>query len=83
MGNFRADLSGIVRTTFTDPLVSLYGINSVSDRVLVIHELRDDHGTTTDPKSKLDGNAGDRIACGIVVMGGGRRRDNTNPTRLI
>ena len=40
--------------------VTLFGDKALTDRSLVIHELADDFGQPT-------GNAGGRLACGILV----------------
>ena len=39
---------------------TLFGGNALTDRSLVIHELEDDFGQPT-------GNAGSRLACGVLV----------------
>lgn len=68
VGNFNADSNGNVFVDFYDPLVSLYGKNSVASRSLVIHQNRDDQGRSKSPLSNTSGNSGSRISCGIVVL---------------
>jgi Cu-Zn family superoxide dismutase len=66
LGNFVADVNGKVKITVTDRLVCLYGVNNVENRVVVIHELQDDLGLTDNSLSNTTGNAGSRIACGLI-----------------
>lgn len=65
MNNFTVAKDGTAKTTVTDPRVTLgAGANSVfanGGTALVIHAAADD--MKTDPS----GNAGDRIACGVVT----------------
>jgi Cu-Zn family superoxide dismutase len=61
MPNFTADDKGKAKKTITDPRVTMDdGDHSVFGHALVIHAKADD--LKTDPS----GNAGDRIACGII-----------------
>ena len=46
--------------------MTLYGVNSVIGRACVLHRKEDDLGTGNDEESKKTGNAGPRIACGII-----------------
>ena len=65
MNNFTAAADGTAKTTVTDPRVTLgEGANSVftnGGTALVVHAKADD--MKTDPA----GNAGDRIACGVIT----------------
>ena len=45
---------------FLDDLISLHGAHSILGRGLIVHEKADD--LKTDPA----GNAGDRLACGVI-----------------
>ena len=44
------------------------GDRSVVGRGMVIHKDEDDLGKGGDAESKKTGNAGDRLACGIIVL---------------
>ncbi|KAF6774803.1 hypothetical protein AHF37_05709 [Paragonimus kellicotti] len=66
LGNLVADESGCVNCTFTDKIISLTGPNSIVGRAMVIHELEDDLGRGGHELSKTTGNAGGRLACGVI-----------------
>lgn len=59
-GNVTADEKGEVHTTFTTRSISVGGANDVSGHAVILHANADD--LTTQPS----GNAGARIACGVV-----------------
>ena len=62
-GNVTADARGVVRTTFTTRSVTVEaGANSAVGHAVILHANPDD--LTTQPT----GNAGGRIACGVVEM---------------
>ena len=48
--------------------VDLLGDRSVIGRGLVVHADRDDLGKGGDAESLKTGNAGDRLACGIIAL---------------
>lgn len=52
--------------SYDDPLITLFGSQSILGRSVVIHANRDDLGQSTHPESKVNGNAGPRIACAII-----------------
>ena len=65
---------GMVDTMFWDDKISLFGGNNcIIGRSLVIHEDEDDLGKGVyedeelNEKSKITGNAGNRVACGNIV----------------
>jgi Cu-Zn family superoxide dismutase len=62
-GNVTADAEGVARIAFNDSLVALTGPRNLIGRALMVHSGRDD--LTTQPS----GNAGTRIACGVIVSG--------------
>jgi Cu-Zn family superoxide dismutase len=80
LGNIIVDKKGnIVNKKFKDKKIKLKGINSIIGRSVVIHEFEDDlgeggidkdTGKIIDKKkyeeSKKTGNAGSRIACGVI-----------------
>lgn len=60
MGNIEADGSGNALLEWTDDRIAFHGNNSILGRAVVVHENPDDY--TTQPT----GNAGGRIAAGII-----------------
>lgn len=62
-GNIEASPSGIAHAEFTSRSITLgEGANSVVSRAVIVHEKADD--MTTQPT----GNAGGRLACGVVQL---------------
>lgn len=51
---------------FIDNIVSFDGANSILGRALVLHEGKDDLGLGDHPQSLITGNAGGRVACGVI-----------------
>ncbi len=47
-------------------MVTLYGPNSVLGRSIVVHKQPDDLGKGGNEESLKTGNAGARVACGII-----------------
>ena len=68
LGNVSADDSGIADFTIVAKRVDLVGDRSVVGRGMVIHKDKDDLGRGGDAESKKAGNAGDRLACGVIVI---------------
>lgn len=80
LGNIIVDKKGnIINNKFKDKKIKLKGINSIIGRSVVIHESEDDLGEGGIDKitgkiinkkiyneSKKTGNAGSRIACGVI-----------------
>lgn len=66
LGNIIADANGIAETSFSDNVITLYGSRSILGRAIVVHSTEDDLGKTNHPDSPKTGNAGGRVACGIV-----------------
>jgi Cu-Zn family superoxide dismutase len=50
----------------TDSLVKLIGPTSIIGRSIVLHADEDDLGLTGHALSKTTGNAGARVACGVI-----------------
>ena len=66
--NVTANQDGIADFTIVAKRVDLVGDRSVVGRGMVIHADRDDLGKGGDAESLKTGNAGDRLACGIVAL---------------
>ena len=67
LGNIYINESGDGYLELIDPLIKLYGPTSVIGRSFVLHEKEDDLGRNKhDEESLKTGNAGARIACGII-----------------
>jgi Cu-Zn family superoxide dismutase len=61
MGNIEADASGAAKLNYVDHTLSLHdGAKSIIGRSVIVHEKADDL------KSQPSGDAGERIACGII-----------------
>lgn len=66
LGNIKANSKGIVSKVFYDKLIKLRGKYSIIGRSVVIHADEDDLGRGGDKESLRTGNAGKRIACGVI-----------------
>mmetsp|Transcript_2385 Transcript_2385/g.3718 ORF Transcript_2385/g.3718 Transcript_2385/m.3718 type:complete len:173 (-) Transcript_2385:625-1143(-) len=66
LGNLQADEQGGCLFSITDQLVHLNGPHSVVGRTVVVHEGKDDLGRGGHKDSLKTGNAGGRVACGII-----------------
>lgn len=49
-----------------DNLISLYGPYSVLGRSMVVHAMEDDLGRGENKDSKISGNSGARLGCGVI-----------------
>lgn len=65
-GNLQAVNNQIKQTVFYNG-TSLYGEYSILNRACVIHKDEDDLGLGNDNNSLLNGNAGTRIGCGVLI----------------
>lgn len=61
-----ANADGIAETKVSDSLITLTGLRSIVGRGVVVHEKIDDLGQGGHPDSKKTGNAGGRLACGVI-----------------
>ena len=71
LGNVEADGTGRVTYRREDHLMMLYGgVNNIVGRAMVVHEHEDDLGCGGNEESLKTGNAGARLACGIIGLSG-------------
>ena len=68
LGNIIADENGGASITRTDRLIRLKpsSSRSVIGRAIIVHAKPDDLGKVGDEESKKTGNAGKRLACGVI-----------------
>jgi Cu-Zn family superoxide dismutase len=70
LGNISADENGVAKFTIKADRVDLIGDRSIVGRAFVVHSDVDDLGKGGDEESLKTGNAGDRLACGVIVLRG-------------
>lgn len=73
LGNIFSAGIGLTHVSFVDYILSLGdgGVNDIAGRAIVVHQGEDDLGLGTGDKaeeSKKTGNAGARVACGVITM---------------
>ncbi|XP_017493300.1 PREDICTED: superoxide dismutase [Cu-Zn]-like [Rhagoletis zephyria] len=68
LGNVEANASGVATVNITDKLISLEGANTIVGRSLMVHADPDDLGRGGVELSKTTGNAGGRVACGVIGL---------------
>lgn len=68
LGNVTADKNGVADIKIIAKRIGLEGDRSVVGRAVVIHQDQDDLGQGGDAESLKTGNAGDRLACGVITL---------------
>ncbi|XP_050677970.1 superoxide dismutase [Cu-Zn] [Leptidea sinapis] len=69
LGNIEAGTDGgVTKVCIQDSQISLTGPNNIVGRTLVVHADPDDLGIGGHELSKTTGNAGARIACGVIGL---------------
>ena len=68
LGNIEAGVDGVGVYEFDDHLIHLYGEHSVIGRSFVVHAGIDDLGKGGHELSSTTGNAGGRLACGVIGL---------------
>lgn len=66
LGNVNADCNGIAKIDIVDKQISLCGEHSIVGRTMVVHADPDDLGRGGHELSLTTGNAGARVACGVI-----------------
>ncbi|CAH1756776.1 24812_t:CDS:2 [Entrophospora sp. SA101] len=66
LGNVLVGPDGTVKDSFSDELIKLIGERSVIGRTVVVHADPDDLGKGGVELSLTTGNAGARLACGVI-----------------
>ncbi|AAK96349.1 sod [Helicoverpa armigera nucleopolyhedrovirus] len=67
LGNVESfGINSLTEINIVDNVMSLFGPHSILGRSLVVHTDRDDLGLTDHPLSRITGNSGGRLGCGII-----------------
>ncbi|XP_013140796.1 PREDICTED: superoxide dismutase [Cu-Zn] 4AP-like isoform X2 [Papilio polytes] len=66
LGNVVFDENRVSVLDYVDSVICLTGEYSIVGRAVVLHEKADDFGRSDHPDSRKTGNAGGRVACGVI-----------------
>ncbi|XP_039747484.1 superoxide dismutase [Cu-Zn] 2-like isoform X2 [Pararge aegeria] len=66
LGNIEFNAESLSHVDITDRVIALRGAHSIIGRAVVLHAMSDDFGRSDHPDSKKTGNAGGRVACGVI-----------------
>ncbi|XP_015122796.1 superoxide dismutase [Cu-Zn] [Diachasma alloeum] len=66
LGNVEAGADGVAKVSISDKQIQLQGAHNIIGRTLVVHADIDDLGKGGHELSKTTGNAGARLACGVI-----------------
>ena len=80
LGNITANEDGVAEFTIKAERVDLVGERSVVGRAIVVHADVDDLGQGGDAESRKTGNAGDRLACGVIVLRNSKVKEGVDKT---
>jgi len=90
LGNITANEDGVASFSIVAERVDLTGERSVVGRAIVVHSDVDDLGKGGDEESLKTGNAGDRLACGVITLketvnenfADGKKKGKSRPGRV-
>ncbi|KAM9995085.1 hypothetical protein ACTFIY_001269 [Dictyostelium cf. discoideum] len=68
LGNIESNQDKKSIINITDNIITLFGQNSIVGRSIVVHDKEDDLGRGNSQDSKITGNAGSRLGCGIIAL---------------
>jgi superoxide dismutase, Cu-Zn family len=68
LGNLVTDGRGAAEMCIADQVTTLYGERTIIGRSFVVHKNKDDLGRGGDEESTRTGNAGARVACGVIGL---------------